>query len=122
LTACYSYLQILKIGFNHLEVLVFVSLLCITYYYIAPKSGSEWLTACVYFYYSNAGTYNDQVRERSLESAATEFQRRFHISVDDTEANRRESNATVHQVREGERSVHIWKHQNTGCVTGNRRS
>jgi len=52
----------------------------------------------MYFYYSN-----DQVRERSLESAATEFQRRFHISVDDTETNRRESNATVHQVREGER-------------------
>jgi len=35
--ACYSYLQILKIGFNHFEVLVWVSLLCITYCYIAPK-------------------------------------------------------------------------------------
>jgi len=70
------------------------------------------LTAGIYFYYSNAGTYNDQVRERSLESAVTEFQRRFHISVDDTEANRRESNSTVHQVREGERSVYVWKHQN----------
>jgi len=43
---------------------------------------------------------NDQVRERSLESAATEFQRRFHISVDDTETNRRESNATVHQAND----------------------
>jgi len=32
LTACYAYLQILKIGFNHPEVLVWVSLLCITYY------------------------------------------------------------------------------------------
>jgi hypothetical protein len=31
LTACCSYLQILKIGFNHGEVLVWVSLLCITY-------------------------------------------------------------------------------------------
>lgn len=70
------------------------------------------MTADIYFYYSNAGTYNDQVRERSLESAVTEFQRRFHISVDDIEANRRESNSTVHQVREGERSVHVWKHQN----------
>jgi hypothetical protein len=49
---------------------------------------------------SNGGTYNDQVRERSLESAVTEFQRRFHISVDDIEANRRESNSTIHQVRE----------------------
>jgi hypothetical protein len=52
------------------------------------------------FFYSNGGTYNDQVRERSLESAVTEFQRRFHISVDDIEANRRESNSTIHQVRE----------------------
>jgi hypothetical protein len=63
------------------------------------------------FYYSNTGTYNDQVRERSLESAVTEFQRRFHISVDDIEANRRGINSAVHQVREGERSVHVWKHQ-----------
>jgi hypothetical protein len=58
------------------------------------------LTAGIFFYYSNAGTYNDQVRERSLESAVTEFQRRFHISVDDIEANRRESNSAVHKVRE----------------------
>jgi hypothetical protein len=54
----------------------------------------------VCFFLSNGGTYNDQVRERSLESAVTEFQRRFHISVDDIEANRRESNTTIHQVRE----------------------
>lgn len=51
------------------------------------------------FYFSNAGTCNDQVRERSLESAVTEFQRRFHISVDDVEANRREDDSAVHQVR-----------------------
>ncbi|PNF34617.1 E3 ubiquitin-protein ligase NEDD4 [Cryptotermes secundus] len=38
-----------------------------------------------------------QVLVRSLESAVTEFQRRFHISVDDIEANRRESNSAVHQ-------------------------
>jgi hypothetical protein len=68
------------------------------------------------FCYSNAGTYNDQVRERSLESAVTEFQRRFHISVDDIEANRRESNSAIHQVREGERSVHVWKHQKMRSV------
>lgn len=74
------------------------------------------MTAGIYFYYSNAGTYNDQVRERSLESAVTEFQRRFHISVDDTEANRRESNSAVHQVREGERSVNVWKHRNVKKV------
>jgi hypothetical protein len=55
---------------------------------------------CDFFFCSNGGTYNDQVRERSLESAVTEFQRRFHISVDDIEANRRESNSTNHQVRE----------------------
>ena len=68
------------------------------------------------FHYSNSGNYNDQVRERSLESAATEFQRRFHISVDDIEASRRESNSAVNQVREGERSVHVWNHQKISSV------
>jgi hypothetical protein len=53
----------------------------------------------IIFDFSNAGTCNDQVRERSLESAVTEFQRRFHISVDDIEANRRENDSAVHQVR-----------------------
>ncbi|XP_021934892.1 E3 ubiquitin-protein ligase Nedd-4 isoform X2 [Zootermopsis nevadensis] len=47
--------------------------------------------------FNNAGTCNDQVRERSLESAVTEFQRRFHISVDDIEANRRENDPAVNQ-------------------------
>ncbi|XP_063241165.1 E3 ubiquitin-protein ligase Nedd-4 isoform X4 [Bacillus rossius redtenbacheri] len=45
---------------------------------------------------SNLGSNEHQqnVRERSLESAATEFQRRFHISVDESENNRRESAST----------------------------
>ncbi|XP_067015610.1 E3 ubiquitin-protein ligase Nedd-4 isoform X2 [Anabrus simplex] len=45
---------------------------------------------------------NDQtVRERSLESAATEFQRRFHISVDEVESGRREINTSAHPTVEG---------------------
>ncbi|PNF38568.1 hypothetical protein B7P43_G04044, partial [Cryptotermes secundus] len=40
---------------------------------------------------------DDEVLVRSLESAVTEFHKRFHISVDDIEANRRESNSAVHQ-------------------------
>jgi hypothetical protein len=63
----------------------------------------------IIFDFSNAGTCNDQVRERSLESAVTEFQRRFHISVDDIEANRRENDSAVHQVRKLEFFVHTNK-------------
>ncbi|KAK7863721.1 hypothetical protein R5R35_003098 [Gryllus longicercus] len=47
-------------------------------------------------------TQTDQIdRERNLESAATEFQRRFHISVDDVDSNQRPDNATVHQGGDG---------------------
>ncbi|GFG35290.1 hypothetical protein Cfor_01348 [Coptotermes formosanus] len=83
-----------------------------TYYVNHIARSTQWERPA----FNNAGTYNDQVRERSLESAVTEFQRRFHISVDDIEANRRESNSAIHQVREGERSVHVWKHQKMRSV------
>lgn len=50
--------------------------------------------------YRSLGVCNDpNVRERSLESAATEFRRRFHISVDDVDANRRDINVSIHQVK-----------------------
>lgn len=37
-------------------------------------------------------------REHSLESAATEFQRRFHISADDSDTPRRENGSSQSQV------------------------
>ncbi|XP_023716889.1 E3 ubiquitin-protein ligase Nedd-4 isoform X3 [Cryptotermes secundus] len=64
-----------------------------TYYVNHIARSTQWERPS----FNNGGTYNDQVRERSLESAVTEFQRRFHISVDDIEANRRESNSAGHQ-------------------------
>ncbi|XP_069682480.1 E3 ubiquitin-protein ligase Nedd-4 isoform X2 [Periplaneta americana] len=64
-----------------------------TYYVNHIARSTQWERPT----FNNAGTCNDQVRERSLESAVTEFQRRFHISVDDIEANRRESNSTTNQ-------------------------
>jgi hypothetical protein len=42
------------------------------------------------------GQVNTAQHERSMESAATEFQRRFHISVDDLESNR--SSGSLSQV------------------------
>jgi E3 ubiquitin-protein ligase NEDD4 len=64
-----------------------------TYYVNHTARSTQWERPS----FSDGGTYNDQVHECSLESATTEFQRQFHISVDDIEANRRESNSTIHQ-------------------------
>lgn len=39
----------------------------------------------------NSNSIENSVNTQNMESAATEFQRRFHISADDGEANRRSS-------------------------------
>ncbi|XP_049816790.1 E3 ubiquitin-protein ligase Nedd-4 isoform X2 [Schistocerca nitens] len=65
-----------------------------TYYVNHIARSTQWERPT----FTNLGVCTDQnVRERSLESAATEFQRRFHISVDDVDSNRREINTSLHQ-------------------------
>ncbi|XP_071445980.1 E3 ubiquitin-protein ligase Nedd-4 isoform X4 [Hetaerina americana] len=65
-----------------------------TYYVNHVARSTQWERPAV----TEIGIANERtVRERSLESAATEFQRRFHISVDDVDAMRRESNAATPQ-------------------------
>lgn len=65
-----------------------------TYYVNHVARSTQWERPAV----SEAGIANERtVRERSMESAVTEFQRRFHISADDVESNRRESSSATPQ-------------------------
>ncbi|XP_046399673.1 E3 ubiquitin-protein ligase Nedd-4 isoform X2 [Ischnura elegans] len=65
-----------------------------TYYVNHVARSTQWERPAV----TEIGIANERTsRERSLESAATEFQRRFHISVDDVETRRESSSATPQQ-------------------------
>nr|CAD7569856.1 unnamed protein product [Timema californicum] len=66
-----------------------------TYYVNHIARSTQWERPTV----SVPGSTEQTVRERSLESAATEFQRRFHISVDESETNNRREAA---QLQEGD--------------------
>nr|CAD7259760.1 unnamed protein product [Timema shepardi] len=62
-----------------------------TYYVNHIARSTQWERPTV----SVPGSTEQTVRERSLESAATEFQRRFHISVDESETNNRREAAQL---------------------------
>jgi hypothetical protein len=56
------------------------------------------------------GQLNTAQHERSLESAATEFQRRFHISADDLESNRSSRSLSQVAILFFYRACYGWNH------------
>nr|CAD7587911.1 unnamed protein product [Timema genevievae] len=70
-----------------------------TYYVNHIARSTQWERPTV----SVPGSTEQTVRERSLESAATEFQRRFHISVDESETNNRREAAQLQSAPQDQR-------------------
>lgn len=56
-------------------------------------------THCHFISRNSAPTGGVTQEQRNLDTAATEFQRRFHISADDAESRQRTSGISINQVR-----------------------